>query len=46
MADSKLIRECDGTGYNEFKSDFQQYAVLQDIESETVLKRDCPPVIR
>jgi hypothetical protein len=48
MADSKLIRECDGagTGYNEFKSDFQQYAVLQDIESENVLKRDCPPVIR
>jgi hypothetical protein len=22
MADSKLVRECDGTGYNEFKSDF------------------------
>ena len=44
MTDSKLIiRECDGSGYNEFKSDFQQHAVLQDIES--VLKRDCPPVI-
>jgi hypothetical protein len=43
MAGSKLIRECDGSGYNEFKSDFQQYAVLQDIES--VLKRVCPPVI-
>jgi hypothetical protein len=35
MADSKLIRECGGSGYNEFKSDFQQqYAVLQDIESK------------
>jgi hypothetical protein len=44
MADSKFIRECDGSGYNKFKSDFQQHAVLsQDIES--VLKRDCPPVI-
>ena len=27
MTDSKLIiRECDGPGYNEFKSDFQQSA--------------------
>ena len=41
MADSKLIRECDGaTGYQEYKSDITNYAVLAEIEH--VLEHPCP----
>ena len=44
MADSKLIRECDGTtGYSEYKDDFKNYAVLTDCEH--VLERACPDPI-
>ena len=32
MADSKLVRECDGNDYNPFKDDVFQYAVLQDFD--------------
>ena len=44
MADSRLIRECDGeSGYQEYKNDLASYAVLADCEY--VLKHECPEPI-
>lgn len=43
MADSKLVRECDGSDYNPFKDDVQQFAVLQEIDH--VLNEKCPEPI-
>ena len=37
MADSRLIRECDGeSGYQEYKNDLASYAVLADCEDFVV----------
>ena len=44
MADSKLVRECDGSKhYSPFKDDIEQYAVLQDFDY--VLHNKCPEPI-
>ena len=43
MADSKLVRQCDGSDYNEFKDDLVQLQVLSD--AEYVLKYPCPKPI-
>ena len=40
MADSKLVRQCDGSDYNEFKDDLVQLQVLSD--AEYVLQHPCP----
>ena len=32
MADSKPVRQCDGSDYNEFKDDLVQMQVLSDTE--------------
>ena len=44
MADSKLlVRQCDGSDYNEFKDDLVQLQVLSD--AEYVLQHPCPEPI-